>query len=176
MKLPLQITFRGMVPQPSLEGEIRHRVERLDHWRHGVMSCHVVVQAEGNRHRQGHEYRVKVDVRVPEGEIVAGSHQGDEDVRVAMHGAFDAVDRQIEDHVRRRRGQTKQHPVVLHGRIVALDDQGVGRILSDAGEEYRFDRDMVDHPSYEQLAIDQEVRFLEALGRGGREARRVCGA
>jgi hypothetical protein len=119
---------------------------------------------------------VKVLARVTDGEIVAGSHQGHEDVMVALHGAFDAMDRQLEDHVRLRRGQTKQHPTMRHGRITALDEQGVGRIVSDTGEEYRFDRGMVHHPSFEQLAIDQEVRFLEAVGRSGREARRVCGA
>jgi ribosomal subunit interface protein len=176
MKLPLQITFRDMVPLPSLEGEIRRRVERLEHWMHDVMSCHVVVEAEGNRHRQGHVYRVMVDARVPDGEIVAGSHQGAEDVMVALHGAFDAMDRQLEDHARRRRGQTKQHPVVRHGRIVVLDEQGVGRIVSNAGESYHFDAGMVDHPRFDQLVVDQEVRFLEAMGREGREARRVCGA
>jgi len=176
VKLPLQITFRDMVPLPSLEGEVRRRVERLDHWSREVMSCHVVVESQDSRRHRGHEYRVKVSVRVPDGEIVAGDHQGAEDVMVALHGSFDAVDRQLEDHVRRRRGQTKQHPHVLHGRIVALDEQGVGRIVSNAGEEYRFDRGMVDHPGFEQLSVDQEVRFLEAPGRSGREARRVSGA
>jgi ribosomal subunit interface protein len=176
MKLPLQITFRDMVPLPSLEPEIRRRVAKLDHWTNEVMSCHVVVEAEGSRHRQGHEYRVKVSVRVPDDEIVAGAHQGSEDVYVALHGAFDAMDRQLEDHVRRRRGQTKEHPVVRHGRIVALDEEGVGRIVGDAGDEYRFDRGMVEHPPFEHLTIDQEVRFIEAIGRTGREARRVCGA
>ena len=176
MKLPLQISFRDMVPLPSLEGEIRRRAERLDHWGREVMSCHVTVESEDSRHRRGHEYRVQVLARVTDGEIAAGSHQGHEDVMVALHGAFDAMDRQLEDHVRRRRGKTKSHPTLLHGRITALDEQGVGHIVSDAGEAYRFDRGMVDHPSFEQLVIDQEVRFLEAHGRSGREARRVCGA
>lgn len=176
MKLPLRITFRDMVPLPSLEAEIRRRAQRLDHWGPELMSCHVTIESEDSRHRRGHEYRVKVLARVTDGEIAAGSHQGHEDAMVALHGAFDAMDRQLEDRVRARRGQTKQRPRVLHGRITALDEQGIGRIVSDAGEEYRFDRGMVEHPSFEQLAIDQEVRFLEAPGRSGREARRVCGA
>lgn len=109
MKLPLQISFRDLVPLPSLEREIRRRVDKLDRWAPDLMSCHVVVEAEGNRHRQGHVYRVKVSVRLPEQEVVAGSRQGDEDIYVALHGSFDALDRQLEDHVRRRRGQVKHH-------------------------------------------------------------------
>ena len=107
MKLPVQITFRDLVP--SLESEVRRRVDKLDCWAPDLMSCHVAVEAEGNRHRQGHLYRVKVSVRLPDEVIVAGEHQGDEDVYVALHGSFDALDRQLEDQVRRRRGQVKLH-------------------------------------------------------------------
>jgi ribosomal subunit interface protein len=109
MKLPLQITFRDLVPLPSLEPAIRRRVEKLDRWAPDLMSCHVVVQAEGDRHRQGHVYRVQVDVRLSDQEIVAGGHQGDADVFVALQASFDALDRQLEDLVRRRRGQVKHH-------------------------------------------------------------------
>jgi ribosomal subunit interface protein len=111
MKLPLQITFRNMAPLPSVEPEIRRRADKLDQWTPDVMSCHVVVEAEGNRHRTGHEYRVHISVRVPGEEIAVGSHHLDEDIHRAVHGAFDAADRQLEDYVRRRRGQVKQHRV-----------------------------------------------------------------
>ena len=176
MQLPLQLTFRDMVPLPSLEPEIRRRAAQLDRFAGEVMSCHVVVESEGNRHRTGHEYRVKATVRVPDDVIVAGEHQGGPDVFVALHGTFDALDRQLEDYVRRRRGQTKQHAVVVHGRIESLSDDGVGHIVSEAGDEYRFDRSQVEHPAFEHLAVGQEVRFLEGNTRSGREARRVCAA
>ncbi len=109
MKLPLQITFRNMAALPSLEPEIRRRADKLGQWTSDVMSCHVVVEAEGNRHRTGHEYRVQISVRVPGEEIAAGSHHLDQDIHRAVRGAFDAADRQLEDHVRRRRGQVKHH-------------------------------------------------------------------
>ncbi|ODV13614.1 MAG: hypothetical protein ABT20_01570 [Rubrivivax sp. SCN 70-15] len=174
MKLPLQLTIRDMAPLPSLEPEIQRRAAQLDRFAADVMSCHVVVEAEGNRHRTGHEYRVKATVHVPDEVIVAGEHQLDRDVFVALRDSFDALDRQLEDYVRRRSGQTKAHPVVLHGRIESLSDEGVGRIVGDAGDEYRFDRTQVEHPVFEHLSVGQEVRFLEAGTRTGREARRVC--
>jgi ribosome-associated translation inhibitor RaiA len=176
MKLPLQVTFRDMVPPPSLEPEILRRAAKLDLWTPDVMSCHVVVEAEGNRHRTGQEVAVRASVRVPDEVIVAGEHRRDEDVLVALHSCFDALGRQLEDYARRRRGQTKQHAVVLHGRIESLSDDGVGHIVSDADDEYRFDRTQVEHPAFEQLSIGQEVRFLEGSTRTGREARRVFAA
>lgn len=110
MKLPLQVIFRDMAPLPSLEGQIRERAERLErHFAH-IVSCHVAVEATGNRHHQGHRYVVNVDVRVPGGEICAGRNQGDEDIAVAVRDAFDAVTRQLQDELERRRGQVKQHP------------------------------------------------------------------
>jgi ribosome-associated translation inhibitor RaiA len=176
MKLPLQIVYRDVVPLPSLEPEIRRLAAKLDQWTPDVMSCHVAVESTANRRHQGHPYSVKVSVRVPDAEIVASTHHTDQEIQRAVHGAFDAVGRQLEDYARERRGQVKQHHAVIHGHIVSLSDDGIGRIVSDAGDEYHFDRTQVAHPSFEQLAVDQEVRFLEGITRAGREARRIAAA
>jgi ribosome-associated translation inhibitor RaiA len=109
MKLPLQITFRDLVPLPSLEPEIRRRVDKLQQWGVELMSCHVMVSATGNQHRKGHVYTVQLDVRVPGQEIVVGDHHSDTEIYRAVAGAFDAADRAMEDHARRRRGQVKHH-------------------------------------------------------------------
>ena len=45
----------------------------------------------------------ELHVRVPDGEFAAGGRQGHEDAAVAMHEAFAALERQIEDWERRRR-------------------------------------------------------------------------
>ena len=60
-------------------------------------------------HHQGHRYLVKIDVRLPGEAIFAGQHHGNEDIELAVRGAFDAMARRLEDHVRQRRGQVKQH-------------------------------------------------------------------
>jgi len=103
MNIPLQIHFRDMVPLAGLEAEIRRRAERLGPWTREVTRCEVTVESQDSRHRQGHEYRVKLHVRVPDGEFSAGGRQGHEDPVVAMHEAFAALERQIEDWERRRR-------------------------------------------------------------------------
>ncbi len=111
MKLPLQVTFRDMVPLPSLESEIRWRAAKLERFVPDLISCHVVVDASANRHQQGHVYAVKIDVRVPGEEIFAGERQAHEEIGVALREAFDAMTRRLEDYARKRRGQVKQHAV-----------------------------------------------------------------
>lgn len=109
MTIPLQVTFRDLVPLPSLEPEIQRLADKLSQWTPDVMGCRVSVEATGNRHRQGHEYTVKITVRVPDAEMAATSHHRDMDIQRAVHGAFDAVGRQLQDYARVRRGQVKQH-------------------------------------------------------------------
>ena len=109
MKLPLQITFRDLDPMPTLEEEIRRRVSALERWAPDLMSCQVAVKAEGNRHRQGRVFRVSVTLRLSDGELATGAHPGNDDVYLAMRGSFDALDRQLEEHLRRRRGEVKHH-------------------------------------------------------------------
>ncbi|MFZ2650161.1 MAG: HPF/RaiA family ribosome-associated protein [Burkholderiaceae bacterium] len=109
MKLPLQVSFRDMAALPSLDGEIRRRAAKLERFVPDLISCHVVIDASANRHRQGHVYAVKVDVRVPGEELFAGERQAHEEIAIALREAFDAMTRRLEDYARRRRGQVKQH-------------------------------------------------------------------
>lgn len=109
MKLPVQVVFRDMAPLPSMEAEIRERVAKLDRFAPDLMACSVTVEAADNRHHQGHRYAVKIDLQLKGADLHAGEPQADEDVALAMHGAFDAITRQLQDHVQRQRGQVKQH-------------------------------------------------------------------
>lgn len=129
MKLPIEIVFRDLIPLPSLEGDIRRRAAKLDQFVPTLMSCHVVVEASANRHRNGHLYAVKIDVRVPGDELIAGEHHRSKDVEIAVRGAFDAMGRRLEDYARRKRGQVKQHRSVLLPATseTGHDDQETGR-------------------------------------------------
>jgi ribosome-associated translation inhibitor RaiA len=109
MATPVEIVFRDMVPLPSLEGDIRRRADKLRQWAPDLIDCRVVVEAQANRHRTGHVYTVKIDVHLPGEEIFAGDHHANEEIGLAVRGAFDAIGRSLEDHECRRRGQVKQH-------------------------------------------------------------------
>ncbi len=108
MTIPLQVHFRDMVPLAGLEEAIRRRADGLVRWTREVSRCEVTVESQDSRHRQGHEYRVRIHLRVPEAEFVAGDRQGHEDPTVATHEAFSALERQVEDWERRRRDAKRQ--------------------------------------------------------------------
>jgi ribosome-associated translation inhibitor RaiA len=77
------------------------------------MSCRVVIELHHRHHHQGNLYHVRVDLKVPDAEIVASrepaEHHAHEDVYVAIRDAFNAVRRRLEDYIRRRRGVVKAH-------------------------------------------------------------------
>jgi len=105
----------------SVEELVRRRVARLDRYCEDIESCHVWVAAPHGHHKQGRLYEVRLRIGVPDGVVVVRDQPADDDVHVAIRGAFDAARRQLEDHVRRRRGDVKEHPRAAAG---ARDEQG----------------------------------------------------
>jgi hypothetical protein len=89
------------------------------------VSCRVVIEAP-KRRRHGDLFRVRVDLKVPGKEIVVkrdpAEHHAHEDIYVAIRDCFDAVRRQLEDHLRRRRGDVKAHefPPMARSRACLL--------------------------------------------------------
>ncbi len=78
------------------------------------MGCRVVVQAPHKHHHQGNLFHVRIDLTVPDEELVVSRERHDqqshEDAYVVIRDAFNALQRQLEDYVRRRRGEVKIHP------------------------------------------------------------------
>jgi ribosomal subunit interface protein len=165
MQLPLQITFRHMDSSDAVAARIRERAETLERFFDRIVSCRVVVECQHPRRQQGNLFRVRVDLKVPGGEIVAGrdpeAHHAHEDVYVAIRDAFDATRRLLEDYVRQGRGDVKLHAVPDHGRIARLlPDRDCGFIASADGDEIYFHRNSVTNGGFDKLAIGDEVRFV----------------
>lgn len=168
MLTPLQLAFRGMKPSPALEAKIREQADKLESFFAPITSCRVAVEAR-HHHRQGNLYHVRVDVKVPDAEIVASrdpaEHHAHEDAYVAVRDAFRAVQRRLEDYARRRRGQVKRHQASPHGRILEIiPAAGYGVIESSDGREIRFGREAVIEGEFDRLEAGDEVRFVEAPG------------
>ena len=127
MQLPLQVTFRDMAPSPAVEARVREKAQKLDRFSDHIMSCRVVIEIPHKHHHKGNLYRVRVLITVPEGELVADrskpDHHESEDVYVAIRDAFKAVQRQLEDRVRVRRGKVKTHEAPPQGLIELIPRQ-----------------------------------------------------
>lgn len=178
MQLPIQITFHNLDRSEFVEAKIRERAEKLDQYYDRIMSCRVAVEAQHKHHRHGNHYHVRVDVTVPDGELVASrqpdEHHSHTDVYVAIRDAFDAICRQLEDYGRRECREFKSHEVPPHGTIVELyPDEDRGRIETPDGRLVYFHRNSVVDADFGKLQIGAEVRFAEEMGELGPQASTV---
>lgn len=178
MQIPVQITFKGMGHSDAIEAKVLDRAAKLDRFAKHIMSCRVVVERATNRHRKGDIYHVRIDAKLP-GRELAVTHdpeRGDahEDVYVAVRDAFNALRRQLEDTVRRQRGEEKIHEVPPHGRVSTIDTAAErGVIATSDGRELIFSRNSVVSGDFNQLQPGDEVRFSEAVGEEGPAASTV---
>ena len=106
MQRPVQITFRDVQPSEALEAEIRDKVSGLERFHPRITGCHVTVEMAHKHKAQGKLFNVRIDVRVPGGEVVV-NHDLSEDVYIAVREAFGAARRQLEDQACRQRERRK---------------------------------------------------------------------
>lgn len=163
MQVPLQVTFRHMETSPALEARIRARAAELEQFSSRVTACHVTVEKVTRRHRQGDVFEVRIDLVMPRREIAINRERSlnhaHEDAHVAVRDAFDALRRQLQDHVRESRGEGKLHAVPDHGRVVRLMPD-YGFIATAAGDEIYFHRNSIAGGSFDSLEVGAEVRFV----------------
>jgi ribosomal subunit interface protein len=173
MKQPLQITFHGMERSDAVEDAVRRKCEHLERFAADIMSCRVVVDLKQRHRHQGRPFGVSIELTLPGRELVVDRVQ-DEDVYVALRDAFDDMKRQLEDAVRQRRGDEKQHARELHGEVARIDAaEGFGFIRTPDGQEYWFGRDNLASGRFEQLQPGTAVRFITELAAEGPQAKRV---
>ncbi len=178
MQLPLQITFRNVPSSVAIEAKIREKTEKLNKLYSRLMGCRVAVEAP-HRHHQGNLYHIRIDLTVPGGELVVNrtpsGHQAHEDIYVALRDAFDAAKRELQDYVRRQRGDVKTHePPQLQGRVAKLfPDEGYGFIETLDGYEVYFHQHSVLDNAFDELEIGSEVSFVEEEGERGPQASTV---
>lgn len=111
--MEVHLSFRDMEPSPAVEARVRERAARLERYFDRIIACRVVIESPHHHHHKGQLFRVRVDLTVPDGTIIAdGGRSADGahgDVYVAIRDAFDTARRELEDWVRRRRGEVKHH-------------------------------------------------------------------
>jgi ribosomal subunit interface protein len=107
MQTPLQLTFRSIPHSDALAIHVNRRAEKLERLFDRIISCHVVVELAGHHRSRGERYRITVNLGLPGHEILV-SHAPSEDgfldgARETTDRAFDQVERELEDWMKRRR-------------------------------------------------------------------------
>lgn len=175
MRIPVQITFRDIECSPALEAAIHEKIAKLELVTPDLVGCRVTVAQEARHHHQGREIALRLDLTT-RGREFAITRKHHEDAFVAARDAFDAARRVLQDELRQRRGDVKQHAPTQLGIVARVDPQaGIGFIETADGRELYFARDNVVHPEFDRLAIGQRVEFLEEAGAEGLQAKRVHG-
>ena len=104
---PVQISFRDIPHSDFVESAIWDRVSLLDRAFPGkkISSCQVVISAPHRHRHHGKVFHVQVRLSVPQKKIVVTREPekdpSHENVYVAIRDAFAAIERQLEDYVRR---------------------------------------------------------------------------
>lgn len=178
MKKPLEVTFRHVDPSPALEAAVRERAEKLEKFCDEIISCQVVIEAPHKHHHRGNLYHLRVNLAVPDAEIVVKRSPDDEhaheDPYVVVRDAFDSVRRQLEDYTHKRRGDVKMHEATAHGRVTVLEPaQDYGRLETPDGRDIYFHRNSLVNADFDDLDIGTELRFVEEAGESGTQASSV---
>ena len=118
MPLPIQVLFKDIDHSDAVEQRIRQNAEKLAQFFPKIKHCRVVVETQHHQHH-GNLYNIKIDISVPQKEIIVNQSQHDnqahEDIYVAIRDSFNAAKRQLEDYVRKLRGETKSHNPTSRG-------------------------------------------------------------
>jgi cold shock CspA family protein len=159
MQIPAEITWHNMDPIPHVAKRINHRIIR----------CHVVVEAPHQRHRQGNQYEVRVDVTTPGGQFSIGRRPGDDHAHtrllVAVRDAFDAMERQLRRWNDEHSGRPEVHAAPLQGRISEIDQNaGSGQIAATDGRLVYFHRNSVVGGKFDELRAGDTVELVVDRG------------
>lgn len=99
-----------MAHSEALAARLEQRAAKLEELYDRIVSCHVVVELSGHRHRHG--YQVSINIGLPGHEILV-SHAPSEEraletAEATADRAFDEAERQLEDWVGRQRAQRQE--------------------------------------------------------------------
>lgn len=194
--IPTQITFRGLAHSDELESDIRERVGWLEQFYSAIARCRVLIEVPHRHHHDGRHFHVRIEMTVPGGAPIVVSHEPSlhgrvKDVedeahhketeiesvhrygRVAVHEAFNAARRRLEDFAREQRGSVKTHEVPAHGEVVELSTvDGCGFIQAGEDRIY-FNRASVLEGAFDELAVGTAVAFVQEQGEKGPQASTV---
>lgn len=179
MQTAPQIDFQGIEASADRRQKVLSQIERLEERFGRATACRVVVKGPGGRHQTGGLYEINIHLALPDKREVAVErtpHQDErfQDFDFALNDAFKRANRQLQDQVRRMRGDVKQHeasPTAVVKKVMTAE--GYGFLESSDGREIYFHRNSVQDADFNDLKPGMRVAFHEEDGRDGPQASRL---
>ena len=108
MRLPIDISYRGVEKTDVVDNLIRAKAARLDRFCDHISRCDVVIEHPNHSQHSGNPFRVRIDVTVPPGhELVAdekpATHEMHEPLSKVINDAFKTMERQLKTLVEKQR-------------------------------------------------------------------------
>jgi cold shock CspA family protein len=178
MLVPVQITYRNVQKRDSVDALIHELCDKLDRVCDHVDSCRVAIEHPHSVHRNGQDYRVRIDLTVaPSHEIVVSRESTEptspEVLESLLRDAFDAAKRRVLKLAEQQREEVKRHfEQEVHGMVSRLMED-YGFIQTPEGREIYFHKNSVLSPGFEAMRIGQGVTFAEEPGDEGPQASTV---
>lgn len=181
MKVPLEITFRGIEKSDFLEGLIREKAAALEKVSDRVISCRVAVEVPQQHQRGGRPFRVRITLNVPPGHEVAVRREATEgsihdELPSVIRNAFDAARRKLKRIIEKQRGEVKAHPVQEEAMAIVVRlfrEDGYGFLKTLDGRDLYFHENSVLQNDFDRLEIGTGVRYEEEEGDDGPQASTV---
>jgi len=167
MDTPLEIAFHNIESSDALEQKIRDRVDRMHRFFHHINSVRVAVEAPHRSQVNAQEFHVRIVARVPDDELVVSRDPGDRwthhDAFLAVRDAFEAMEKQLEAHSQKVRGDVKHHPMPPQGRVRRLFPD-YGFIATTDHREIYFHRNALVDADFDSLKEGTPVELTVVYG------------
>jgi ribosome-associated translation inhibitor RaiA len=111
MQFHTEVSFHGLDHSDAVEQRILEKVEKLEQFYQGIVSCRVVIEQHhkntSNQHHKGEPFHVTINLGVPGGELVVRRDPKDvhvhEDIQLAIRDAFASMEKQLKSWVGKQR-------------------------------------------------------------------------
>lgn len=178
MQTPVQIDSQGLELGHNAREAIEQHLAKFEQRYGRITACRMVIKGPGGHHRTP-LYDVNIQMALPDGREVNVGRTPDADERYsdlnfAINDAFKRARRQLQDQVRRMRGQVKQHEAEPTGTVKHLDPSNdFGFIEAADGHDVYFHRNSVLDRAFDRLSIGSRVTYFEEAGDKGPQASSV---
>lgn len=173
MQVEPEVVCLGFELRDYLKDEIQKRIDHLEKYFDNIISCRVKVEMEPKHRKAKDVYSVSIELGVPNARLFV-NHQPSDDLRVAVREAFGSIRRELEDYVRKQRGDVKVHEPQPHGKVIRLvADEDYGFLESEVGDDVYFHRNSVLDGGFDDLEIGSPVRYQAEVGEKGLQATTV---
>lgn len=169
MKVPPEITYRGVEKTAALETLINEKIAKLERVCDHISSCHIAVEKSQDRPRGQSPYRVRLDITVPPShELFAESSMSDRtqyaELDTIVRDAFDKAWRQLRDLSKQQqeydRGQVNDGSHQTTALVTKLfSEEGYGFLRTLDGQDVHFNSNSVLHNDFDRLEVGTGVRF-----------------